>query len=170
MGRAVNRSLPSTNVTSKFEWLSLCLLQDALLSAYTAQNDKFIMYNDLERMWLEANVDSIEVTPMRLTGNYGKPRKNCQHSRSQDCDLKQGLKGTLCSFSKECVEFFNHDMEILQDRGLHTIFRNVPPFVIQTVCTLSVVGTPSSISTLVRPAVGTDHVRLRSIKQAQIFI
>jgi len=52
-------------------------------------------------------------------------------------------------------------MEMIQDRGRHTIYGNLPPLVIQKVCTLSVV------STLVRPAVGTYHVRLRLIQQAQ---
>jgi len=76
--------------------------------------------------------------------------------------LKQGLKEALRSVSKECVEFFNHDMEMIQDTGRRTIFGNIPPFDIKEVCTLSVV------STLVRPAVDTDRVRQRLIQQAQI--
>jgi hypothetical protein len=78
---------------------------------YTAKNDKFIMSNDLERGWLEANV--------AFKWNYGKPRETCHHSRSQDWDLKQGLKEALGSFSKECADFFNHDMEMIHDRGRH---------------------------------------------------
>jgi len=34
----------------------------------------------------------------------------------------------LCSFSKECADFFNHGMEMIQDRGSHiwkyTTFRH----------------------------------------------
>ena len=130
---------------------------------YTAKNDMFIMSNDLERMWLEANVACIEVIPMLLKWNDGKPRKTCHHSRPQDWDLKQKLKEALCSFSKECVQFFNHDMEMIRDRIRHTIFVNVPPLVIQKVCTLS------AVSTLVRPAVGTDHVRLRLIPAQHVY-
>lgn len=63
-------------------------------------------------------------------------------------------------------EFFNHDMEMIQDRGRHTIFVNEPPFVIQKVCTLSVVTS----STLVRPAVGRDHARLRLIQAQNVYL
>jgi hypothetical protein len=107
MGRAFNRSLPFTNVTSKFELLSHCLLQDfCQLLYYTAKNVKFIISIDLQRMWLEANVASIEVISMRLKWIYGKPWKPCQHSRSQDWNWKQRLKGTLCSFSKKMWGIF----------------------------------------------------------------
>jgi len=40
------------------------------------------MSNDLEKMWLEANVACTEVIPMLWKRNYGKPSKTCRHSRS----------------------------------------------------------------------------------------
>jgi hypothetical protein len=56
---------------------------------------------------------------------------------------------------------------MLQNGGLPTTFETVPPFVIQTVCIPSVVGTSSVIIILVRPTVGTDYVTLRSVKHEQ---
>jgi hypothetical protein len=49
-----------------------------------------------------------------------KTGQNCQHAQSKDRDSKEGLEGTLPQlrrcFSKDCLTFFNHDIEMHQNR------------------------------------------------------